>query len=1298
MEKVEHRPWGGGSLLFVGRLWVVVTLIVGGLVLVGLFFAAPAAAQLFDFSDETQARVLEDRLSARVGDMTGYSMASHEAADGPQLAANDGPHLELALGAETCPTAAPVKTYDIAALRTKIYLNRWGDNDPVGFLFTDINNVNRVRASASARAGDFFGISLGLADDPIQPMTMRINIGDCLRVGVTNLTDMATSFHVHGADLILAETGEPALSTNPNSTILPEERKIYEWYVNPDFYGENTHYAHPHGPAARFQVSHGLFAAVIVEPLGSEYYNPRSGASLCAAAGPNGGRACTNSWDAMISPGEGDDFREFALFYHEIGHEDFNARRADGSELPAIDPLSATYKPSGRAINYRSESFAQRLAETDRNIPFYSKWQPDGSLAYSSYSYGDPATPIPQSYLGDPVKFRLIHGGSEVIHVPHLHGGGVQWQRQPEMGKGSDENYVPINGGLQKQFAAALPSSATDSQTIGPSETYDLEIGCGSGGCQQSVGDYLFHCHVASHYIAGMWHFWRVYNSLQDEAGKTDELALVLELPDRQGSLEGAVTSQGLIGKAVDFAGRVIQVAEDNLGALVEAQLPPPGVPMSVQDAQVFDWAREDSLYLNEPETDHIWPNFASSMPGQRPPLLFAPDTGKLAWPFLRPHLGQRPPFAPHHGPAAYLEPLGHDARHGPPPPGANGAASLCPEGAPQRQYKIHAIQLPIPMTPSRTEEDGMLFVLQEQEELVRSDPNFRIPLAIRANQGDCVDVILVNELQGLTSNIRTRQAVTKTNIHIHFLQFDVQSSDGVPSGGAFEQSPRPIVHDNQTATIGQNVAAGANRLGVSNGALFHRGAVVAIGIHQSIDIFETATIADIQGNELVLAQPLLNAHDAGELVSVEFVRYRWYVARQNGGVYFHDHVDALQGWPRGLFGALVAEPRDATFHDPQTGDELISGPIADIHTAREVVPGLTGSFREFVLFLSERHPQSGSAINMRADPIDFGEGRRERGKQNELFSSLEHGDPVTPLLEAYAGDPIMLRAMGTATDETNSLILTGHQFRAERFRADSPMTNNMAIGVSERFNAYIPSAGGPTKQPGDYLYYSGVERFFRRGAWGLLRVHNANGDGDGLQPLPGRAVAPQSQSVAGASEAPVADGPRGEDICPAAAPVRRLNLAVASVPLEFDDGNGRGLVNGRRYILYKNGDRFPFLTSSQPPLVIRANAGDCLEIEFYNDTTGIAGFNIEGANFDPLQSFGAAIGRNPDSVVEGKETKIFRYYLPSELGVLRIRTFGSAPAQQLVWPLRCAGCRARRCDLSRSESTTRKSIRVSRP
>src|SRR4051794_25066847 len=44
-----------------------------------------------------------------------------------------------------CPTSAPVKAYDVTALKVKIPLNRFGDNDPEGLMYTLTSQVDAVR-------------------------------------------------------------------------------------------------------------------------------------------------------------------------------------------------------------------------------------------------------------------------------------------------------------------------------------------------------------------------------------------------------------------------------------------------------------------------------------------------------------------------------------------------------------------------------------------------------------------------------------------------------------------------------------------------------------------------------------------------------------------------------------------------------------------------------------------------------------------------------------------------------------------------------------------------------------------------------------------------------------------------------------------------------------------------------------------------------------------------------------------------------------------------------------------------
>ena len=77
-----------------------------------------------------------------------------------------------------------------------------------------------------------------------------------------------------------------------------------------------------------------------------------------------------------------------------------------------------------------------------------------------------------------------------------------------------------------------------------------------------------------------------------------------------------------------------------------------------------------------------------------------------------------------------------------------------------------------------------------------------------------------------------------------------------------------------------------------------------------------------------------------------------------------------------GLFGALVAEPPGATWTDPHTGEPLLSGAIADIHTTEPVGTDVRGSFRELALFTQDGNQithigkSSGSTFGLRAEPL----------------------------------------------------------------------------------------------------------------------------------------------------------------------------------------------------------------------------------------------------------------------------------------------------------------------------------------
>jgi hypothetical protein len=66
-------------------------------------------------------------------------------------------------------------------------------------------------------------------------------------------------------------------------------------------------------------------------------------------------------------------------------------------------------------------------------------------------------------------------------------------------------------------------------------------------------------------------------------------------------------------------------------------------------------------------------------------------------------------------------------------------------------------------------------------------------------------------------------------------------------------------------------------------------------------------------------------------------------------------------------------------------------------------------------------------------------------------------------------------------------------------------------------------------------------------------------------------------------------------------------------------------------------------------PLVVRANMGDCVEIDFRNQATGEFGVHIDGLAFD-VASSGDAVGNNTASSLANNGTsRLYRYYVPKD-------------------------------------------------
>lgn len=1268
---------------------------------------------------EQMTRQVQVGQTSNTGMFNGMSTMHQYDGQGYLLASQPGVEPVAATGGR-CPSSAPVKKYDISAINVEITLNQWLDFYP-GYMYALTENLEKVRAeeakNKAARENeknqhDPGAVTNGIQGDYIQPLVIRGNQGDCVRVTLRNALEggEAVSLHIHGSSMLISATGKPATTTNGDAVAAKGKSVEMEWYIHPDTQ-EGGRQFHTYSNDRELTVM-GMFGTFVVEPKGARYLDP---------LGQGDPTEMRSGWQAIIDTPQGPDFREFVIIYHEVGDEAFRPVNKKGDFIPQRDPLTDAYRPAGRAINYRSEPFGINNMHVQHEYFGFE----DESMGYSSYTFGDAPTTIPRSYLGDPAKFRLVHGGSEVFHSHHPHGGTIRWLRSP---RSSDEMplWFTAQNGPVKYPVIRTKSDRVDVEVIGPSEAVDLDTECGSGLCQQLAGDFLFHCHVAHHYVAGMWGYWRVYNTMQQGDQHTDVMPDLRELPDRKGRVKFGVTSDKLVGKTVDWFGKTFQIIEKGktnwkstpavvtIKDWVEMQLPTQGKPghkddevgqLKSYDATVLDWAWKGNLALTEKESTIANPKYKSATPGERQPIIFEARTGKVSWPHLRPHFGKRVMFAPNHNPAPWLEMI-HQNEDGsrsvdPAKPGEQGVWSLCPENAGRKYYNIHFIRLPIEISkglgkePPMVDQNGLIYVLHEEEEAIRKNNDLKYPLVFRANVYDCVDYTLTSEW---VDDDFTNFQSSKVNIHPHFLQFDNQASDGVITGMSYEQSVRPFTmlekKDKKGLPLPMNTAltapakTGSKSITVKNAAQYHVGTELLIGA-DNVKGNEIQRIVSIKGSTVTLQNPLKHDHPSGDIATVEFTRSRLWVDADVGTVFWHDHAFGATTWPHGGFGTLIVEPVGSTYHDPKTGKPIRSGPIADIHTVEPVGYGVNGSFRELMVQVHDTVPHTvnivtagnppgqpvevaleggktvsfmmpdkiamtpmpflnggthttGSGLNFRAEPV--AKRLANNPDASKIFSSLVHGDPSTPLIRAYLGDTVVFRLLHTLMNETMSWTLSGHTFLTERYAGDANRKNSIHIGIAERYDLVVPKAGGPQLMPGDYLHFNGRSSHFSEGAWGIMRVLDK--ETPDLQKLPA--------GYSGRNEIPTP----AKSVCPDDAPVKSFNVVAMDKELKFNQNAPDAIeVDFERKIQIKNpGGKIYVLEDEATkvagglmpsPLTLHVNVGDCVKINLKNKMAASrASFSAFSLAFDPKDSLGANVGNNPgDQTIGAGESRTYTYY-----------------------------------------------------
>jgi manganese oxidase len=382
----------------------------------------------------------------------------------------------------------------------------------------------------------------------------------------------------------------------------------------------------------------------------------------------------------------------------------------------------------------------------------------------------------------------------------------------------------------------------------------------------------------------------------------------------------------------------------------------------------------------------------------------------------------------------------------GNPPTGPTSSTnSPCPAGAPVRAYDVSVFDKALPTAPT-ADSGGIVYSLTSDMAGIKSGAKKTEPLVLRANERDCVQVTLRNQIAAGST-----YGGTRAGFDLGKLPYNPQTSAGT-----------------------------------------------AIGLNPD------TTVA------------------AGQSFTYRFM------ADKSLGTAIFQNLGSIASLRHGAYGLLVVEPTGSTWS--ASADNSPLGPTAT--STQAIIRTPDGNrFREFALTMGTSDQQYGRSIFPYQDVV-AGAGVNSQFAGNPpvaglafnqvnyasaplttrigltsnppnpaadfgaAFSSARHGDPATPVLQARAGDPVVMRIGIGASDQFHTVSVGGHVF---------PQEPNMWNGGSDRRSQLLAArtltagetmelelvggAGGTSRYTGDYLYGDARQPFTEAGMWGILRV-----------------------------------------------------------------------------------------------------------------------------------------------------------------------------------------------------------------
>ncbi|WP_246938726.1 multicopper oxidase domain-containing protein [Bacillus pinisoli] len=376
-----------------------------------------------------------------------------------------------------------IREYEVVAISIRIVYNKFGDHDPNGKMYVLKENVNIIRQLV--KENPYTPIDL------VQPLAIRANVGETVIIHFENQLDVNASIHFQEIEYDVLKYDGANVGVNPDTTVPPKGSIKYRFKVDREGISYFSDLANPLAKEGSSNPS-GLWGALIIEPRGSTWTDPETGAPLKSGV------------YADVHNPFAPSFREYVWFFND------EATIKDITGNNPINPHTGEEDESLHAVNYRMEPMRNRLKLIEEGVVC-----PDcegEEVHHDSWVFGDPSTPILRGYKGDPARIRLVHGGVKETHVFHYH--VHQWLMDPDN----------------------VNSEIIDAQSISPQSHYTIEPLYGLGSLSGSIGDGIIHCHLYPHFGVGMWGMNRVFDTLQDGSQTYPDgtpIKALKPLPDR---------------------------------------------------------------------------------------------------------------------------------------------------------------------------------------------------------------------------------------------------------------------------------------------------------------------------------------------------------------------------------------------------------------------------------------------------------------------------------------------------------------------------------------------------------------------------------------------------------------------------------------------------------------------------------------------------------------------------------------------------------------------------------------------